>query len=230
MKTRLQQLSGQLFAGSPLSLSSPVSDQLVISGRSKTRRALASGSWGFILALLLPGCASYHYFITEPAGLAQQVPEKPVRVERAPLGYQFSDTDHQLSIAVSNPTDHPVSINEKKSFVVDPDGKTHPIKPGNIAPRSYVRFVLPPQQKSVRVAPAFGLGLGFGHVGYPFASSVGLYEPIYGPHNYYYYDEEDMPGWRWKAGSVRMRLSFDSQGTTTNAFEHDWTFERRKIK
>jgi hypothetical protein len=185
---------------------------------------------GVLLGTFLTGCASYHYFITEPANLAHQVPEKAMRLQREPLSYQFTETDHRLAIAVSNPTETSVAINEKKSFVVDPDGKTHPIKPGNIAPRSYVTLTLPPEHKIVRAAPAFGLGIGFGHVGYPHAASVGMYDPVYGPHNYYYYDDEDAPIWDWKQGPVRMRLSFESQGATTNSFEHDWTFERRKIK
>jgi hypothetical protein len=197
---------------------------------SKARRVVRTACSAFFLGTLLTGCASYHYFITEPASLAQQVPEKPMRLQRDPLGYQISETDHHLAIAVSNPTENPVAINEKKSFVVDPEGKTHPVKPGTIAPRSYVTFSMPPEHKVVRAAPAFGFGVGFGHVGYPYAASAGMYDPLYGPHNYYYYDEDETPIWNWKQGPVRMRLSFDSQGTTTNSFEHDWTFERRKIK
>jgi hypothetical protein len=185
---------------------------------------------GVVLALLLPGCASYHYFITEPSNLAQQVPEKPVRLERSPLGYQFSETDKRLAIAVSNPTDNAVAINDKKSFIVDPAGQTHPIKAGNIAPRSYITFILPPEERVVRASPAFGFGVGVGHVGYPLSSTAGFYSPLYGPHSYYYHDESETPIWRWKEGPVRLRLSFDAQGSTTNSFEQDWTFERRKIK
>jgi hypothetical protein len=186
--------------------------------------------WAFYLVLLLPGCARYRYFIAEPSSLAQQVPEKPVRVRREPLEYQFSETGKRLVIAVSNPTDNALAINEKKSFIVDPAGQTHPIKAGNIAPRSYISLVLPPQAKVVRAAPAFGFGVGFGHVGYPLATTAGFYDTFYGPHTYYYYDESEEAIWRWKEGPVRLRLSFDSQGTTTNSFEQDWTLERRKVK
>src|SRR4051812_7897787 len=99
-------------------------------------RPIMVALWGCLLSLILPGCASYGYFITEPASLTQQVPEKPVHLQRESLSYQFSETDHRLAIAVSNPTENPVAINEKKSFIVDPEGKSHPVKPGNIAPRS----------------------------------------------------------------------------------------------
>jgi hypothetical protein len=196
----------------------------------KLARPIMVALWGCLLTLILPGCASYHYFIAEPTGLAQQVPEKPMHLQRDPLSYQFSEVDHRLAIAVSNPTENPVAIDEKKSFIVDPEGKTHAVKPGNIAPRSYVTLILPPEQKVVRASPALGFGIGFGHMGYPFAGAAGMYEPMYGPHNYYYYDEEQTQPWRWKQGPVRVRLSFDSQGPTTNSFEHDWTFDRRKIK
>jgi hypothetical protein len=178
---------------------------------------------------LLTGCASHHYFIVEPAEFAQQIPSQPLELTRGPLRYQFSERHHRLSMAVSNPGTNTLSVVEKKSYIVSPDGQTHLVRGGNIAPKSFMAMSLPPEYPVVHTGPTYGFGMGYGYGWYPHTPWSGVNEPFYSPQSYYIYDEPHRY-WEWRKGLVRMRLSFEEQGPGGASFEQDWVFERRRIK
>ena len=179
---------------------------------------------------MLTGCASHRYFIVEPAEFAQEVPSKPVELTRGPLRYQFSERHHHLAMAVSNPGTNTLALVEKRSYIVSPDGQTHLVRGGNIAPKSYMAMSLPPELPVVHTGPTYGFGMGYGYGWYPHSPWSGaVYEPFYSPQSYYIYDEPRRY-WEWGKGRVRMRLSFEGQVPGGTDLEQDWVFERRRIK
>jgi hypothetical protein len=186
------------------------------------------------VAALMAGCARYQYAIVEPAHLARTLDKAGTRVTYAPLEYDFAVRDDMLSLAIANPGLQPVSIVADKSYIVSPDGQSHPVGVlGSIAPRSFTAMVLPPQPVGYRSQPRFSIGFGIGSGGYyggPYVShgfGYHFYDTIYeGPRDYYPVNPANY--WTWETGQVRLRLAYE-QGTT-NVFTHDFVIERRKVE
>jgi hypothetical protein len=189
-----------------------------------------------VALLLMTGCARYQYALVEPSNLARTFKEKePARVAYAPLEYDFAVRDDQLSIGIANPTPEPVTVLAGKSYVVSPDGASHPVPvAGSIAPRSFTAMVLPPQAPVYRSRPGFSFGIGIGHYSAPFHGPTlshgfgyHFYDSMYeGPREYYPVDPSNY--WTWKTGQVRLRLTYE-QGTNST-FTHEFLLERRKVE
>jgi hypothetical protein len=185
----------------------------------------------FFVAALMSGCARYQYAIVEPAHLATTLGKDGTRVSYDPLEYDFAVRDDMLSMAIANPTLQPVSIVGAKSYIVSPDGQSHPVGvSGSIAPRSFTAMVLPPEPVVYRSEPRFSIGFGIGsgyYGGGPYVShgfGYHFYDSVYeGPRDYY---PVNLPYWTWKTGQVRLRLAYEG----TNAFTHDFVIERRKVE
>jgi hypothetical protein len=189
-----------------------------------------------VMLLLVSGCAQYQYSIVEPARLARTIGEEGTRVTYEPLEYDFAVRDGELSMAIANPTTEPLSIVAAKSYVVSPDGASHPVPvAGSIAPRSFVATLLPPEPPVYRSSPRFSIGFGVGHYSAPYhhgpfvshGFGYHFYDGYYeGPHDYY---PVNLPNyWTWKTGQVRLRLTYEHG--TNNTFEHDLVLERRKVE
>lgn len=193
---------------------------------------LRAGSliWALFASLLITGCSTYHYFIVEPAEFTQQVTKREMEVVRGPLQYQFSERHHRLSLAVRNPGSNALAIVERRSYVVSPDGQTHSLWGGSIAPGSYVTMTLPPEPPMAHGGPTFSFGMGYGYGWSPHSPWAGVYEPFYSPQSYYIYDGHDSRYWEWRKGRVRMRLSFEGEKPGAGEIAHDWVLERRRIK
>lgn len=187
-------------------------------------RAVAS-----LLLVLLCGCANYEYVLVQPAQFARSITEERTRITYPPMEYEFAEEDDHLLMAVINPGQEPVRIVQSKSFLVSPDGESHPLPASLIAPRSYKAMLLPPEPQTYRASPSFSIGFGVGHFfgGPHFGTGFGYHDYFYGgPH--YFRQVNAAEHWPWEVGPVRMRLSFE-QGNT-NAFEHDFVLERRKVE
>ncbi len=176
--------------------------------------------------LLLAGCAQYEYVLVEPAQFTRTITKEKTRIAQPPMEYEFTREDDHLMMAIINPTQEPARVVQSKSFIVSPDGESHPLPSSSIAPRSYTALLLPPEPPVYRAHSGFSIGFGFG--GPYFGTGIGYSDSLYGgPYDYY------MVGagpnyWPWKMGPVRMRLSYE-QGST-NTFEHDLVLERRKVE
>lgn len=185
-----------------------------------------------LLALLFTGCAHYQYVIVQPPNYGQPITKQPMRVDLAPLSYQFFMREEHLIMQINNPTEGPVSLLGQQSYVVDPHGRSHPLRGGIIAPRSFIGMTLPPGPRpGPGFRPSVGVGFGFGGPrfgpGVGFHSGMGFYDdpffygpPEPGPSPYY---------WDWKTGEVRMMLYYQ-QWNPTNNFQHQFVIERRKVK
>jgi hypothetical protein len=196
--------------------------------RTVACRVLSSSGLGLLL-FAFSGCARYEYVLVQPPQFARSITKKPTRINYPPMEYEFAHEDDRLMMAVINPGQEPLRIDPSKSFVVSPDGESHPLPASSIAPRSYRALLLPPESPAYRASPSFSIGFGVGHFwgGPHFGTGFGYHDYWYGgPREYYQVNSPDY--WPWQSGPVRMRLSFE-QGNT-NTFEHDFLFERRKVE
>lgn len=187
---------------------------------------------GFLLPLLLAvagcvnGCASYAYRVVKPPGVPQLVAKEPVTLHDEPLDYGLARRGDRLGMRLSNPTDDQIVLVENGSYVVDPQGESHPIRGKVLAPHSYIRMRLPPVPQSIPYPyanPPYPVSFGWGFSTYdPFW----YYDPFYWPPPAYYqiitpYD------WQWKSGLARLHLAYERAG---KPFTHDFEIVREREK
>jgi hypothetical protein len=185
-----------------------------------------------LLSIFFTGCAHYQYVIVQPPNVGQPLTKQPIRVDLAPLSYQFFAKDEHVFMEINNPTEGPISLLGPKSYLVDPQGRSHPLRGGIIAPHSFIGMSLPPKEPpGGGLRPSMGVGLGFG--GPHFSSGLGFHSGMAFYEDPFFYEPSE-PGasshfWEWKTGQVRMLLYYQ-QWNPTNTFEHQFVIERRKVK
>ncbi len=182
------------------------------------------------LALLLSGCARYEYLLVEPSQFARGITKDKTRFEDDPMEYELFERSGRLAMAVINPGAEPISVVPSKSYIVAPDGESHPLQGVSIAPNSYTAMLLPPEPPVYWSSPSFSFGFGVGsYYGPYFSSGYHLYhDPFYYDPPRTYYPMNLPHYWRWKTGQVRLRLAYE-RGTNA-PFTHDFVFERRKVE
>ncbi len=180
-----------------------------------------------LAAVLVSGCTTYQYHVLQPPGVAQPVRKEPVTVQYDPLQYHLRRNRDRLEIQVFNPTEDQISIKGDRSFVVDPRGASRPVRAQRIAPHSFVGMLLPPQ-------PIIYSNFGWPGWGWGWGWSWGPYAPFYYPFyaDYYVppvYDYQVVTpyDWEWRSGAVRLRLTYERNGTT---FEHNFEITREPEK
>lgn len=175
------------------------------------------------MAGLLGGCARYEYRLVQPTASAQIIPKGAgITLQMDPLEYKVADRGHRVAMRIINPTDAAIRIIPQRSWVVDPRGHSHPIRPSMIAPHSFVDASLPPipMAYSGTAYPTFGFG------GYPYSGFYWAMEYSYAPWSYSYqvvtpYD------WAWREGQARLHLGF---GRDNQEFDQDFVIERQKAR
>ena len=190
-----------------------------------------------ILAVLVAGCAKYQYVLIEPgAGDQVIVPKKRLVVPMEPITYRLGTVDRHLLVRVANPTDEAIRIIGDRSYVVDPEGETHPVGGGTIAPHAYIDLMLPPPPKVYRGYTNYHGGFGWGYGrwhrpygwggygwGYPHG---GWYDPWYYEPSTYTVEVYGPCHWDWKTGTVRLHLSYERG---EKRFEQTLAVLRRKV-
>lgn len=171
----------------------------------------------------LCGCAHYQFLLVQPGQYAQVVGEQPIRIVYEPLQYQLARHDDRLILQIENPTANPVNLVGSKSYVVEPQGESRPVRGRAIAPHSRVRMSLPPKPPRITT---------YGFAGYwgpgPFWYGPYGYYPGYYPYGYAESYELITPyDWHWKKGDVRLHLSYSYQATT---FEQEFVFSKQEVK
>lgn len=183
------------------------------------------------LCTLASGCAQYQYELSQPSDLARPIGSRaPVEVSVDPLTYELQTADNHLVMQVHNDTAEPVKLVGEDSYVVDPDGESHPLQTSTIAAHSVAKLILPPQQIIERErAPVFGFGFG---VGFSSRSAVrrgywnSALDTIDEP-RYYAVDDGGNRFWEWNGeGSIRMRLTYERG---EKRWHHEFQFARHKV-
>lgn len=187
--------------------------------------------------LCVSGCVSYQYRVVQPALGAPPVRAEPVTIHNDPLDYQLYHYRDRLAMHVTNPTEDRITLLGNRSFIVDPNGESHPIRDRVLAPHSFTQFLLPPIPFSYAYPDywAYGPGWGWGWYG-PW---YGWYGPgwwgpgwwgpgwwgpgWWGPPPVSYAEVVTHYDWTWKTGPARLKLSYDRAG---KVFEHDWEIVR----
>jgi hypothetical protein len=200
-----------------------------------------------MLALfVLTGCARYEYALVEPREFTRHIGRNVDQVvEIDPLTYRLRSVDNRLVIRIFNNTDDTIALLGDQSTVVDPTGQSRPLRSQSIAPRSFMRLILPPPRPVVydRGGPTFGVGVGVSRRvsavvqpppdGLPdrrdFHTHHNDWEPYFRdePHYFAVYDEGDAFFWDWRGtGEARVNLVY-RRGESE--FRHSFVFRRVKM-
>jgi hypothetical protein len=173
--------------------------------------------------------------LVSPPDLARHIgggADEVVRVD--PLEYRLRTVDNRLVMSIHNPTGEPITLAGDRSYVVAPDGQSHPLRTQTIAPGTFVKLILPPMRPGYyETGPAIGVGLGFGYssrgrYGYGGGFGSPLYDPYFDEPRYYtYYNESDPTYWTWD-GETDAKLHLVYQ-RGKDSFAHDFTFHRKKM-
>lgn len=181
--------------------------------------------------MLSPGCARYEYDLVQPTQFAQHVGgNADAVVSQNPLIYRMRSYENHLVVQVQNPTGQPVQLLGGRSFVVDPQGQSHPLRTETIAPQSFIKLILPPIPPEVAPSgPVIGFGIGVGaayHVRPAWDDPFG--ETPFDRPRYLAVDDTDTSYWTWDGETdVRLSLTFavENQPPFTQAF----VFHRRRM-
>jgi hypothetical protein len=201
-----------------------------------------------LVAVLASGCARYEYDLVRPPELSRHIGrELDAVVQMEPLEYRFRTVDNRLVVRIFNQSDETIQLIGERSSVVDPDGQSHPLRGGPIAPHSFLKLIIPPPRPTVYDSgPTFGVGLGVGvsrhYHRHPFYHGY-YYDYFNYPYDYYYmrpcydfydeprylsvHDENDTFYWDWKGeGEARLMLVYQRGD---KEFRHEFMFRRRKM-
>lgn len=187
-------------------------------------------NWTLVLvavtALAASGCRTYNYRMVQPAASAQVIGKQAITVRYDPLEYRFSRDRDRLAMRIINPTADRIVLRGDRSFVIDPQGESHPLHGRVIGPRSFAAFRLPPEPAGGEVIGSYGPGWGPGFYSYgPYPYyGYGFYGGFYGPPiaTYQVHTPYD---WAWRSGPARLRLGYERNG---KLFEQDFEFVRER--
>ena len=178
------------------------------------------------------GCTRYEYDIVEPQDLARRVGKGPVHLPVEPLTYHLRAAEGRLVMFVENPTGEPVKLLGEDSFVVDPGGRSHPLRSQTIAPESNIKLIFPPLRPRLeRTGPSIGIGVGYGRAfrrGY-YGRHRGYYDPFFyhDEPRYYAVVDDGTTYWNWDGETdVRMTLVYEGRG---ERITHRFVFHRVKV-
>lgn len=180
------------------------------------------------ISLFLVGCTKYQYRVIQPPqGEDTVVREKsPQSITLEPLKYRLIAVESRLVMEIHNPTEDQIQLRGDLSTLVTEDGQTHTLRSSPIAPRSYLKLILPPPPPTVeRTGPSITFGAGYSTGGYRRYGNGYYWDE---PSSYHYNDPNDPYFWSWPAPStVHLRLVFDRpSGQLTN----ELVIEKSKLK
>jgi hypothetical protein len=181
--------------------------------------------------LSLTGCAQYEFDLVRPPELARHISEDHEdRFKLDPLEYGMQAYEGRLIIKIYNPTNETISLDGARSYAVDPQGESHPLRSLSIAPSSWAKLILPPLRPHVENSGP-NIGFGFGIIGDRrggfYSTFDGRPYPYDEPRYYDVYIPNDSLFWDWE-GQTDVRLLLVYQ-RGTGEFRHQFTFHRRRM-
>src|SRR5262245_51336259 len=105
---------------------------------------------------LLSGCTPYEFDMLEPPDLAAHIGRQEAQevvFSRDNLEYRLRAYEGRLVMLISNSSDDAMQLVGEESYIVAPDGQSHPVRGQSIAPHSYMKLILPPMRPVYRAAP-----------------------------------------------------------------------------
>jgi hypothetical protein len=180
------------------------------------------------VALVLCGCGTYVYRVAQPPSVPTQIKDQPIVLPYDPLEYGMVRQKDRLDLRITNPTEDRIILDGARSFVVDPQGESHALRPHIIGPHSFTRMLLPPYPFTYAY-PSYYWGWGWGGWGPPYDPFWGpVYGPgFYGPPPVSYMQVYTRYDWTWKKGSARLHFVY-LRGT--NTFEQELEIVRELEK
>jgi len=178
--------------------------------------------------LFLCGCRTYVYRVIEPTGVSKPVTDQPIIIRYDPLEYRLVRQKDRLAVRIINPTTDRITLDGNRSFAVDPEGESHPIRGHILGPHSYSRMLIPPIPFTYAY-PDYSWGWGWGWGWGPYDPFWGpFYGPaFYGPPPVSYMHVISRYDWAWKTGPARLRFTYERN---TNTFEHNFEIVREPAK
>jgi hypothetical protein len=163
-----------------------------------------------VVATLVCGCRTYDYRLVQPAQDAQRIANRPIAVKYAPLEYGLWRHHSRLAMRIANPTNDRIVLQGNRSYVVAPNGESHPVRGVALGPHSFTVMLLPPRPMSVEVVGGYGprWGWGWGPGYYPYYDDW-----FYGP-SVTWYQMNTAYDWKWHTGPASLRLSYEQEGKT----------------
>ena len=199
-----------------------------------------------VLLCCFCGCARYEFEVLEPPEFATRVGRKKetaADVRREPLDYHMRSYEGRLVMNIFNNEEQPIELLGDQSFVVDPEGESHPLASAVIAPQAYTKLILPPLRPYYRAEPSFGFGIGIGvshydhhhhhHHGHDRGPRFRqFFEPLMtgeeASRTYFYQYDPASLYWEWeKESAIRLRLTYRRQND--EIFHHDFVIRRVKV-
>lgn len=181
------------------------------------------------LLFLATGCANFEYDLVQPVDVARKIGSKTDEVfTRDAIEYRLVTMENRLILRAYNTTESPMTLNGEKSVTVDENGQSHPLRSLTIAPKSFVKLILPPlRPKLERVGPSFGIGFGgmYGDARRPRPYGYGA--AMNDAPQYFAVYDDDAYYWNWtKESQVRLTLVYEQEQMT---IRHEFVFGRRKV-
>jgi hypothetical protein len=183
-----------------------------------------------LLLSLLTGCARYEYQLQKPEQFAGHIGSKADYVVKLePMEYRFRSVSSRLVVQIYNPTDQNIQLKGNESYVVDPQGQSHPLRSLAIAPNSFGKIIIPPPRPQVSdTGPTIGFGVGT-YIGEGHHHHHDVHCDAMVDHPIYLdiYDEGDSYYWDLSGeGELRLRLTYQR---TDKTFSDEFTIRRVKM-
>jgi len=80
-----------------------------------------------ICALEMTGCARYEFDVVQPPELARHIADKWENARWGPVDYRLRVMENHLVVEVQNVTREEIRILGDRSYVVGPNGQSHPL-------------------------------------------------------------------------------------------------------
>ena len=155
--------------------------------------------------------------------------DRDVILSRGPLLYRLRSYQNHLVIQIQNETSQPLQLLGGQSFVVDPDGQSHPLDEQTIAPNrssSWCCRQLCPRLRGrtrrwLRARRQLGLRAGIRRF---------LENPLLVRPGYCASADLDNRFWKWEGESnVQLSLTFGHAGSKAEPFTQAFVFHRHKM-
>ncbi|HEY8748106.1 MAG TPA: hypothetical protein VIM11_09035 [Tepidisphaeraceae bacterium] len=166
----------------------------------------------------MSGCAQSAFDIAQPPQFAQQIErDRDTTLKLSPLEYRFRSVEDRLVLRVYNASSDPISLLGPDSYLVDPEGQSHPLLSQTIPPQSFIKLILPPLPPD-RTPEGPSIAFGVSSSGLGIDTGQSALERAAAPRN-------NVDQWSWGIDQS-VRLTFRFQRGSDPPFTHSFSLRR----